>query len=137
MPYTTPTALASTTAATSTRVMDECLELARLERLSPRASANRRRTASCAAARSAITWRIGGVFNDRMEIRFDPSGMVTIVAGTHSHGQGHATVYAQIVPEWLGVPFDNIRYVQGDTDAGAVRPRHLRLAQRACSAARR
>ena len=33
------------------------------------------------------------VFNDRMELRFDPSGNITIVAGTHSHGQGHATVY--------------------------------------------
>ena len=52
-----------------------------------------------------------------MELRFDPSGMVTIVAGTHSHGQGHATVYAQMVSEWLGVPFGNIRFVQGDTNA--------------------
>jgi aerobic carbon-monoxide dehydrogenase large subunit len=43
--------------------------------------------------------------------------MVTILAGTHSHGQGHATVYAQMVTEWLGVPFENIRFVQGDTDA--------------------
>src|SRR6202012_6147220 len=49
--------------------------------------------------------------------RFDPSGMLTILAGTHSHGQGHNTVYAQMVTEWLGVPFENIRYVQGDTDA--------------------
>jgi carbon-monoxide dehydrogenase large subunit len=58
-----------------------------------------------------------GVFNERMELRFDPSGMLTIVAGTHSHGQGHATTYAQLVSEWLGVPFENIRLVQGDTDA--------------------
>jgi aerobic carbon-monoxide dehydrogenase large subunit len=58
-----------------------------------------------------------GVFNERMEIRFDPSGMVTVVAGTHSHGQGHATTYAQLVSDWLGVPFENIRLVQGDTDA--------------------
>jgi carbon-monoxide dehydrogenase large subunit len=58
-----------------------------------------------------------GVFNERMELRFDPSGMVTIVAGTHSHGQGHATTYAQMVSEWLGVPFESIRLVQGDTDA--------------------
>lgn len=60
-----------------------------------------------------------GVFNERMELRFDPSGMVTIVAGTHSHGQGHATTYAQLVSDWLGVPFGNIRLVQGDTDAVA------------------
>jgi len=58
-----------------------------------------------------------GVFNERMEIRFDPSGMATIVAGTHSHGQGHATTYAQLASDWLGIPFENIRLVQGDTDA--------------------
>jgi len=58
-----------------------------------------------------------GVFNERMELRFDPSGMLTIVAGTHSHGQGHATTYAQLAAEWLGLPFENIRLVQGDTDA--------------------
>lgn len=57
-----------------------------------------------------------GVFNERMELRFDPSGMVTIVAGTFSHGQGHATTYAQMVTQWLGVPFESIRFVQGDTD---------------------
>jgi carbon-monoxide dehydrogenase large subunit len=57
------------------------------------------------------------VFNERMELRFDPGGTVTIVAGTHSHGQGHATTYAQMVSDWLGVPFDRVRHVQGDTDA--------------------
>jgi carbon-monoxide dehydrogenase large subunit len=57
-----------------------------------------------------------GVFNERMELRFDPSGMVTIVAGTFSHGQSHATTFAQCVSDWLGVPFENIRFVQGDTD---------------------
>jgi len=58
----------------------------------------------------------GGVFNDQMSLRFDPSGTVTILAGTHSHGQSHATVFAQLISEWLGVPFESIRYVQGDTD---------------------
>ena len=58
-----------------------------------------------------------GVFNERMEVRFDPSGTVTIGAGTHSHGQGHATTYAQLASDWLGVPFESIRLVQGDTDA--------------------
>ena len=55
-------------------------------------------------------------FNDRMEIRFDATGSVTIVAGTLSHGQGHQTTYAQMIHSWLGVPFEKIRLVQGDTD---------------------
>jgi carbon-monoxide dehydrogenase large subunit len=56
-----------------------------------------------------------GVFNDRMELRFDPSGAVTIVAGTFSHGQSHATTYAQCVSGWLGIPIERIRFLQGDT----------------------
>lgn len=57
-----------------------------------------------------------GVFNDRMELRFDPSGAVTIVAGTFSHGQAHATTYSQCVSGWLGIPMEQIRFIQGDTD---------------------
>jgi carbon-monoxide dehydrogenase large subunit len=61
-----------------------------------------------------------GIFNDRMELRFDPTGMLTIVAGTFSHGQGHETTYAQMVSDWLQIPFDKIKFVQGDTDAVAI-----------------
>ena len=57
-----------------------------------------------------------GVFNDRMELRFDPSGALTIVAGTFSHGQSHATTYSQCVSDWLGIPMDRIHFQQGDTD---------------------
>jgi len=57
----------------------------------------------------------GGIFNERMELRFDPGGTLTIFGGTHSHGQGHATVFAQLVHEWLGIPLEDIRYIQGDT----------------------
>ena len=54
-----------------------------------------------------------------MEIRFDENGSVTVVSGTHSHGQGHETVYAQMVSEWLGVDFHTVRMIQGDTDRSA------------------
>ena len=53
--------------------------------------------------------------NLAFDARFDPDGAVTVFGGTHSHGQGHATVFAQLVHEFLGVPFEQIRYVQGDT----------------------
>ncbi len=61
-----------------------------------------------------------GVFNERMELRFDPSGEVTILAGTLSHGQGHETSYAQMVADWLGVPEDKIHLLQADTDEVAI-----------------
>lgn len=54
--------------------------------------------------------------SDRMEVRFDATGGVTILAGTFSYGQGHETSYAQMVHDWLSVPIDRIRFLQGDTD---------------------
>lgn len=49
-------------------------------------------------------------------IRFDTDGGVSVLMGTHSHGQGHETAFAQIASETLGVPFDSIRVQYGDTD---------------------
>ncbi len=70
----------------------------------------------------ALTYYVDntGVFNERMELRFDPSGEVTILAGTLSHGQGHETSYAQMVADWLGVPNDQIHLAQADTDEVAI-----------------
>ena len=59
---------------------------------------------------------VAASLNERMEIRFDPSGAATVVAGTFSHGQGHETIFPQMVSGWLGIPFESIRLVQGDTD---------------------
>ena len=50
------------------------------------------------------------------EIRLDRQGHATVLMGTHSHGQGHETVFRQLVSEHLGLEFEEIRYVQGDTD---------------------
>jgi carbon-monoxide dehydrogenase large subunit len=51
------------------------------------------------------------------EVRFDRSGGVTLFAGSNNQGQGHETVFKQIVADRLGVHPDEIRYIQGDTDA--------------------
>ncbi|MDP2355336.1 MAG: xanthine dehydrogenase family protein molybdopterin-binding subunit [Beijerinckiaceae bacterium] len=50
-----------------------------------------------------------------MRMKLDEAGDVTLFSGTYSHGQGHETVYAQLVNEFLSVPFDNVKLVQGDT----------------------
>jgi carbon-monoxide dehydrogenase large subunit len=50
-------------------------------------------------------------------IRFEPDGTVTIVTGTLDYGQGHATPFAQVLSEKLGIPFRRIRLLQGDSDA--------------------
>ncbi len=49
-------------------------------------------------------------------ISFDPDGGVTITTGTLDYGQGHASPFAQVLADRLGVPFDKIRLVQGDSD---------------------
>src|SRR6266545_3338854 len=50
-------------------------------------------------------------------IRFDADGGVTILTGTLDYGQGHASPFAQVLSQKLGIPFDRIRLVQGDSDA--------------------
>lgn len=49
-------------------------------------------------------------------IRFEADGTVTIITGTLDYGQGHATPFAQILASRLGIPFDRIRLLQGDSD---------------------
>jgi carbon-monoxide dehydrogenase large subunit len=49
-------------------------------------------------------------------VRFEPDGSVTIVTGTLDYGQGHATPFAQVLSQKLGIPFDRIRLLQGDSD---------------------
>ncbi len=57
-----------------------------------------------------------GMFDEAGEIRFDRQGHATILMGTHSHGQGHETVFRQLLSDKLGLDFEAMRYVQGDTD---------------------
>jgi carbon-monoxide dehydrogenase large subunit len=97
-------------------VMDECLKLADWNGFAKRA-AESKKNGKLRGRGIGYFLEEAAVFNDRMVIRFDPSGTLSIIAGTHSHGQGHHTVYAQMVHEWLGVPFETIRFIQGDTDA--------------------
>jgi carbon-monoxide dehydrogenase large subunit len=59
---------------------------------------------------------LSGQMNERMGLRLEADGTALVFAGTHSHGQGHATTYAQVISDWLGLPFEKIRLVQGDTD---------------------
>jgi len=114
LPYQTPT-FYEYDSGEFQRVLERCLELADWKGF----DARRKKSEGEGRQRGrAVTYYIeqGGIMNDRMELRCDPGGTVTIVAGTFSHGQGHATTYAQMVSEWLGVPFESIGFVQGDTD---------------------
>src|SRR5207245_6616782 len=54
------------------------------------------------------------------EIRFDRSGTVTLVSGSITQGQGHETVYKQLLCDRLGIHPDQVHYVQGDTEKVAI-----------------
>lgn len=49
-------------------------------------------------------------------IRVHPTGKVTVLTGSHSHGQGHETTFAQIVADELGVPVEDVEIIHGDTE---------------------
>jgi carbon-monoxide dehydrogenase large subunit len=50
------------------------------------------------------------------EIRVNPVGTIEVLTGSHSHGQGHETTFAQVISSKLGVPIDQVSIVHGDTD---------------------
>jgi carbon-monoxide dehydrogenase large subunit len=73
---------------------------------------------ACGLAPSAIVGSIGGGVGqwESAEVRVNPTGSVEVLTGSHSHGQGHQTTFAQLVSERLGIPFENVSIVHGDTD---------------------
>ncbi|MCW5771138.1 MAG: xanthine dehydrogenase family protein molybdopterin-binding subunit [Rhodospirillaceae bacterium] len=75
----------------------------------------------------------GGQPLEYAKLRAERDGGVTIFAGTHNHGQGHETSFVQVVAEKLGIPFEHIRLVYGDTaivekGAGTHGSRSMRMA---------
>jgi len=73
---------------------------------------------ACGLAPSRFAGRLGarGGLYESATVRVHPSGQVTVLIGTHNHGQGHETTFAQIVSEKLSIPTDKIEIVFGDTD---------------------
>src|SRR5947207_462556 len=72
---------------------------------------------ACGLAPSNIAGALGaraGLF-EVGQVRVNPTGGVTVFTGSHSHGQGHETTFAQVVASRLGIPIDNVEVVHGDT----------------------
>ncbi|TAL03830.1 MAG: xanthine dehydrogenase family protein molybdopterin-binding subunit, partial [Rhodospirillaceae bacterium] len=72
---------------------------------------------ACGIAPSNVAGALGaraGLYESAI-VRVNPTGSVTILTGSHSHGQGHETTFAQIVSDRFGIPFDSIDIVHGDT----------------------
>ena len=73
---------------------------------------------ACGIAPSAAVGSLGAGVGlwESAEVRVNPIGTVEILTGSHSHGQGHETTFAQLVASRLGIPIDNVSIVHGDTD---------------------
>ncbi|PWE55066.1 carbon monoxide dehydrogenase [Metarhizobium album] len=73
---------------------------------------------ACGIAPSAAVGSLGAGVGlwESAEVRVNAVGTVEVLTGSHSHGQGHETTFAQLVAERLGVPIDNVNIVHGDTD---------------------
>jgi len=126
-PYETPVALTYDTGDYEAS-LDKALEIIDYAGFEARAGASRERgkrrgiglscyIEACGLAPSKLAIELGagvGLY-ESAEVRMNPTGSVTLFTGSHSHGQGHETTFAQVISEMLGVPFEDIEIVHGDT----------------------
>ena len=127
-PYQTPVAL-EYDAGDYDGTLDNALELADYDGFEARRAQAKKRgklrgigvstfIEACGIAPSAVAGALGaraGLFESG-QIRVHPTGSVTVYTGSHSHGQGHETTFAQLVSEFLGVDIDQVDVVHGDTE---------------------
>jgi carbon-monoxide dehydrogenase large subunit len=126
-PYQTPVAL-EYDSGDYVGTLDMALELAEYNGFEARRAEAKKRgklrgiglstfVEACGIAPSAVAGALGaraGLFESG-QIRVHPTGSVTVYTGSHSHGQGHETTFAQLVSEFLGVDVDQVDVVHGDT----------------------
>lgn len=76
---------------------------------------------ACGIAPSAVVGALGaraGLY-ESAQVRVQPTGKVSVFTGSHSHGQGHETTFAQVVADRMGISMDDIEIVHGDSDSVA------------------
>jgi len=131
-PYQTPVALVYDTGDYET-TLDEALKLADYAGFAGRkAEAGRRGKLrgiglscyieACGIAPSAVVGSLGAGVGlwESAKVRFSHTGKVQVLTGSHSHGQGHETTFSQIVAEKLGVAYEDVEVIHGDTEKTSV-----------------
>ena len=127
-PYQTPVALAYDSGDYNAS-LDEALKRADVAGFDARKAASERNgkkrglgystyIEACGIAPSAVAGALGaraGLY-ESANVRVHPTGSVTVYTGSHSHGQGHETTFAQLVSDTLGLPLESIDIVHGDTN---------------------
>jgi carbon-monoxide dehydrogenase large subunit len=126
-PYTTPVALVYDT-GNYHATLDKVMELADVAGFEKRAAASKAKgklrgmglstwIEACGIAPSHLVGILGsrvGLY-DAATVRVNATGTLSVMVGAHSHGQGHETVFAQIVADKLGIPESSVEIVHGDT----------------------
>jgi carbon-monoxide dehydrogenase large subunit len=126
-PYQTPVALAYDTGDYGA-TLEEALKVADVAGFEGRRAESKSRgklrglgfstyIEACGLAPSNVAGAIGagiGLY-ETAEIRFNPTGSVSVFTGTQQQGQGHETTFAQLVAGKLGIPYENVEVVHGDT----------------------
>jgi carbon-monoxide dehydrogenase large subunit len=97
------------------QVLDRALELSAHARFAARRDDSARRGLLRGFGIAHLCERVAGAWNENTELRIE-NGKATVYAGTMGNGQGHHTFYAQLVAIRLGLKFEEIGFVQGDTD---------------------
>ena len=73
---------------------------------------------ACGIAPSAVVGALGaraGLF-ESAQVTIQPTGKVSVYTGSHSHGQGHETTFAQVVADKMGIPLEDVEIIHGDSD---------------------
>ncbi|HEV2189604.1 MAG TPA: molybdopterin cofactor-binding domain-containing protein, partial [Stellaceae bacterium] len=114
MPYATPLGLIYDSGDFA-RNLDQALKSADIAGFPARRAAARARGHYRGLGEAVYIEQSGFPPDEFAELRFDPSGTLTILMGSQSSGQGHQTAYAQLASEKLGLDLDKIRVQQGDS----------------------
>ncbi|MCI4661949.1 MAG: xanthine dehydrogenase family protein molybdopterin-binding subunit [Neomegalonema sp.] len=126
-PYATPVAV-EYDAGDYDALLDKGLELSNVEGFAARRAESEARgklrgiglscyIEACGIAPSSLVGALGaraGLY-EAATIRVNPTGSVSVFTGSHSHGQGHETTFAQVVGKMLGIPIEQVDIVHGDT----------------------
>jgi aerobic carbon-monoxide dehydrogenase large subunit len=115
MPFQTPAGTTYDSGDFPT-VLDKALALADWDNFSQRRTESRKRGKLRGRGIGQYLEVTAPPQNEMGGIRFEPDGTVTIITGTLDYGQGHASPFAQVLTSRLGIPFEKINLLQGDSD---------------------
>jgi carbon-monoxide dehydrogenase large subunit len=119
MPYTTPTGKIYDS-GDFTAHLNRAQEMIGWDGLKKRAGAAKKNGKLRGIGISTYIEACGNMGPETATVTLDKDGGITVLIGSQSSGQGHATAYAQLVAEQLGLPPERVRMVQGDTDKVAT-----------------